>query len=111
MSGLKFNCKSITELLDDRGLLENGRVQQVVDSEVVRRIQPYIPLDTGELAGSVQRATRVGSGEVIVDTPYARRQNFKNPGGEGLRGPHYFDRMKADHKDDILTAAQKAAKT
>lgn len=108
MSNFKFNCKDISKLIKNRGLEDNGKVQKVVDSEVIRKMEPYIPFDSGEMARSVKRASEVGSGEVVVDTPYARRQNYENPGGKGLRGPHYFDRMKADHKDDILETARKA---
>ena len=56
----------------EHGTGEGGFVQKVVDSAVIRECFPYLPFDEGILAGSANTATKVGSGEVVYDTPYAR---------------------------------------
>lgn len=109
-TGLTFEFKLATkeEIMQKRGLESGGVVQQIVDSEVMRYMDPYIPLASGAMRDSMIIDTIIGSGEIQVNTPYAHRRllyAIKN----GLRGPNYFERMKADHKDDILRAAAKAA--
>lgn len=47
--------------------------QVFLDSEVMRTTEPYVPMDTGTLARSVQLATKPGSGQVLYDTPYAKK--------------------------------------
>ena len=56
----------------EHGTGEGGFVQKVVDSAVIRECFPYLPFDEGILAGSANTATKIGSGEVVYDTPYAR---------------------------------------
>lgn len=80
-----------------------GNVQQwqkVLDSEVMRLMEPYMPLVTGSMIRSMQNTTVIGSGRVDVNTPYALRVlNGKSAVGRPtgpLRGPRYFERMKAD---------------
>lgn len=101
-----FKMKSTDTLLAERGLNPGGRVQKFIDSEVLRRTDPYVPMDTGALKRSGIQHTKVGSGEVIYKTPYARRQYFTNQ-GDGLRGSRWFERMKADNKKSILDGAKK----
>lgn len=87
--------------------------QKYVDSEVLRLSDPYVPLDNSPLKKSGITGTVLGSGEVDYTAPYARRNYYENAGRgkeglnasggtKGLRGKYWFERMKADHKDDIL---------
>ena len=46
--------------------------QKIVDSEVLRYMDPYIPYDTGVLAKSAVQGTVIGSGRIVQSTPYAR---------------------------------------
>lgn len=71
--------------------------QKFVDSEVLRRCNPYVPKDTGELIRSGIRETRIGSGRVIYRTPYARKWYFRpaNFHDAPKRGNYWFERMKA----------------
>lgn len=106
MDNAEFYIKETERLIAERGLNKGGKAQQFVDSEVLRLTDPYIPMDTGILKSSGIRHTKVGSGDVIWDTPYARRQYFENK-GSGLRGQRWFHRMKADNKDTILNGAKR----
>jgi hypothetical protein len=87
--------------------------QKFVDSEVLARCEPYIPLRTGMLIKSGILGTDVGSGEVKWIAPYAKAQYYrprKNPSQTGpLRGPYWFERMKQIHINSILAGAKKLA--
>ncbi len=73
------------------------KAQEFVDSETLRRCNPYVPKDTGELIRSGIRETRIGSGEVKYRTPYARRWYYTHARFQGapMRGSRWFERMKA----------------
>lgn len=69
--------------------------QKFIDSEVLRRCTPYVPMDTGELIRSGLRETKLGGGEVIYKTPYARRWYYTPAQFDGrpMRGNYWFERM------------------
>ena len=97
------------------------KAQKLVDSEVLRRSDPYVPFRSGILKKSGIAGTVIGSGEIKYIgsggikyiAPYARKQYYENAGRgieglnasggiTGLRGKLWFERMKADQKEDIL---------
>jgi len=90
-----------------------SRAQRFVDSEVLRRSEPYIPLLTGTLIKSGILGTDVGSGEVSWIAPYARKNYYsaRKPGSQTgpLRGPHWFERMKQVEGQDIILGARRIA--
>lgn len=100
----RFESARTGEIIEKRGLEEGGRVQQYVDSEVIRYMEGYMPKLTGTMIESMVIATDIGSGEVVVNTPYAKERS-KVARHNGLRGPQFFERMCADHKEDILNGA------
>lgn len=88
------------------------KAQVVLDEQVLKDSNIFIPMDTTELRNSSIRATKVGSGTVTWDTPYARRlywnpqYNFskdKNPNARGL----WFEEAKARWGVDWERIAQK----
>ena len=83
-------------------------VQKMVDSEVLRQSDPYVPMRTGMLKKSGILGTVIGEGVVKYIAPYARQNYYTNAGrgqegtqNGGMRGKYWFERMKADHKDEI----------
>ncbi|MBS6702638.1 MAG: capsid protein [Clostridiales bacterium] len=90
-----------------------SRAQKFVDSEVLRLSAPYVPLRTSMLLKSGQLGTDIGSGEVQYIAPYAHKQYYspRKPGSAtgALRGPLWFERMKADHGKEIIAGAKKIA--
>lgn len=72
------------ELKEKLGVNPGGHVQKTIDAAVIRECFPYVPFDEGMLAGSANTATKIGSGEVVYDTPYARYQYY----GE-VYGPNF----------------------
>lgn len=124
-ASVKVKMQPIGTLIDNHGLGIGGEVQKFVDSEVLRLCKPYVPFRNNGLIESGDAQTVVGSGEVIYKTPYARYQYYGKVmigsppkqvtdidlqyHGGGKRGAKWFERMKADHKDDILRGAAKKA--
>lgn len=103
----------------DKGL---RRAQDRIDSACIEQMKPYVPISkvggytkasphvwvkfTGR--GKMSQAHKAEKPGIIINTePKARKEYYINKGGSGgLRGKLWFERMKADHKRDILKAAQ-----
>lgn len=104
-----FKINPQDQLLSGRGLSDRGRVQQFIDSEVLRLTAPYIPFKTGTLMNSGTLGTVVGTGEVNYIAPYAAKQNqtATSRSYDAQRGGQFFERMKIDHRDEILRGAKK----
>lgn len=89
------------------------RAQQYVDSEVLRLSEPYTPLQTGMLVKSGDLGTEIGSGLVQWIAPYARINYYRprKPGSETgpLRGPEWFERMKAQYGRRIISSGRRIA--
>ena len=109
-------------MMKKRGLDPAGKVQMYLDSEVLRMSDPYVPFLTGNLKRSGQLGTVIGSGLVQYNAIYAHEQYYHNAGRgkQGLtkknshnvhciRGKLWFERMKADHLQDLIEkVAEKA---
>lgn len=97
------------KILKRLNLEEGGKVQQVIDSEVLRMNDPYVPKDTGQLIRSGIQNTKIGSGEVVYQTPYARRQYYFPMRHSEGRTHMWFEQMKrSGGKEKILNAARRA---
>lgn len=131
----KFELNELNKIIAKRGLEEKGRVQKYIDSAVLRYCDPYTPKDTGQLIKSGIIGTKIGSGKVVYNAPYARFLYYgrvmispttgspwaKNGErktttsremsyfGAPKRGSFWLERMKADHKQDILREAAEVA--
>ena len=100
-----------------------SNAQKFVDSEVLRLSDKYTPFQTGFLKKSGILGTDIGSGEVQWIAPYTRYQYYgkamegKPPkkvtdrdlqyNGAPQRGALWFERMKVDHKQEILDGARR----
>lgn len=108
----EFKHNPLSAILSKRGLEEGGTVQKFVDNAVLHYCDPYTPKDSGDLIKSGERGTVLGSGKVTYNTPYAREQYYNTADTRSYdpqRGGQWFERMKADHKEDILHGAAKKA--
>lgn len=84
--------------------------QKFLDSEVIRRMQPYTPLQTGTLIRSATLGTVIGSGRVKQTVPYAARQYYRTSATRAYdprRGAKWFERMKLDHRSALLAETAK----
>lgn len=110
---VKLDVESIPKIKQSRGLQERGRVQQMIDSEVIRLMTPYTPRDTGALINSATRLTQIGSGLVKQggpSAPYARRwyYNKENAHFVGGKVDHWFDKaMQNGGAETIMKEARK----
>lgn len=87
-----------------------SQAQKYVDSEVLRLSAPYMPIQTGMLIKSGQLGTVIGSGEVNWIAPYAAPQYYRTARSrpyDAHRGAYWFERMKADHKSEIIDGAKR----
>lgn len=132
---VEFDIKET--LRGSHGLQAGGAVQKLVDSECMRYMGDYMPRrQAGELQHMMVMSTVVGSGEIHTPGPYAhylyegilyvspttgsawaKQGEIKVPTGKDLtyagapmRGKKWFDRMKEDHKEDILKSVQALVK-
>ncbi len=107
---LKLILKPTEAILKEKGLERGGAVQRAVDEAVIDLCEPYVPYDTGALKESPRTCSPPGGGQVVYGMPYARRQYYENKGDGGLRGARWFDRMKADRREDIVRIAGEVVK-
>jgi hypothetical protein len=132
-----FKIKATDILLKERGLQDMGHVQKFIDQECIRLMAPYTPYRQGILEKSATLGTKIGSGEINQIAPYARYQYYGklmvsaitgsawarmgekkvltdkdleyDKSAHPLAGKMWFERMKADHKEEILEGARKVA--
>jgi hypothetical protein len=131
-----LEMKSIAQLCQERGIQVNGKTQRFIDQEVIRLMDPYTPQLNGVLIKSATLGTKIGSGDIKQNAPYARYQYYGklmvssvtgsawshgeskvltdkdlqyNKSKNSQAGPFWFERMKADKKEQILRGAQKVA--
>lgn len=65
------------------------RVQRFVDSECIRYMDKYTPMRTGALIRSATLGTKIGSGRIVYNSPYARYQYYGEIYGPNI--PVYKD--------------------
>ena len=132
-----LEIKPTDVLLKERGLGPFGPVQKFIDQECIRLMAPYTPFRAGILEKSATLGTKIGSGEINQIAPYARYQYYGklmvssltgsawarqgekkiltdvdlqyDTSRHPLAGKLWFERMKADKKDQILEGARKVA--
>lgn len=128
---IKFEWeKSQQEMLTELGLNAGGRVQLAIDSAVVKFNAKYHPFQTGT---SSQSFRGVGTGRIEYYQPYEQylyygklmvapngsawaklgeKKHLTNIdlkyNGAPTRGAFWFERMKANHVQDIIKEAQNA---
>lgn len=96
-------------LANRRQLQRGGKAQKFVDSECIRKMDIYTPFRTGVLKSSPTAQSKIGNGQIEQNTPYARRWYYTqaNFTDAPRRGCKWFDRMKNNHRDEILQGVAK----
>lgn len=100
----EFRLDSPESILARRSLDAEGKVQQYIDSAVLRLSSEYIPLSSGALL----RSGVASNGSVSWNVPYAQNQYYMGQ-SKGQRGRLWFERMKADHLSEIVKGAAEIA--
>ena len=80
--------------------------QNQIDDKVIHYLEDYTPIAQKRFknAGKMSKSHKVETPGTIINTePKARREYYENKGFSGPnRGKLWLERMKADHKEDIL---------
>lgn len=97
-----FNSKRI---IDKYGMQKDGSTQLFLANTCFRRMQKYVPFDTGALSTT----TTVKPGSVTYEQPYAHRQYTTNK-GKGIRGRYWDKKMVANEKDEVAKEVENYAK-
>ena len=93
------------KIIDKYGIQENGDTQLFLANTCFRRMQKYVPFDSGTLS---THAT-VRSGSVTYEEPYAHKQYTTNK-GKGIRGKYWDKRMVSAEKELIVKEVETYAK-
>lgn len=69
-----FSGPQKQQILDKYGL-DGGRTQKVIDSQFMGYMDKYMPMDSGQMITNMYNSTKVGSGEININVPYAHYQH------------------------------------
>ena len=110
MINARIEWGSEREFLKLFNLEKGGRVQTAIDNATIKWCSLYTPRKTGRLMNSAFTASQIGQGNIVYDTPYARKLYYNpqfrfNTALNPLAGAYWFERAKADHAHDILMEA------
>ena len=97
-----FNGKKI---IDKFGMQEGGKTELFLANDCFRRMQKYVPFDTGALSTTVT----VRPGSVTYEVPYAHKQYTTNQ-GKGIRGKYWDKKMIANERDVLTREVENYAK-
>lgn len=74
--GVRVETKSFRELSKQLGIDEKGKVQKFIDKSVRDNLMAYVSFRTGKQEQSIKTGTVLGSGEVVINVPYAEIQAY-----------------------------------
>lgn len=69
---MKYRLEINTQLCVKRFDPKYKEAQKFLDSEVLKDCAPRVPMRTGYLMGSGNTGTRIGSGKIVYNAPYAK---------------------------------------
>ena len=109
---VRFNINGLGRILS---LTKGSKVQEYIDNEVLKRCEPYVPKNTGNLIKSGWESTKLGSGNIVYGADYAAAMYYGisksgkpfNYHNSPQRGAYWFERMKAQSIPSILGGAAK----
>lgn len=93
------------KIINKYGMQENGDTQLFLANTCFRRMQKYVPFDSGTL--STHATVRPGS--VTYEELYAHKQYTTNK-GKGIRGKYWDKKMVSAEKELIVKEVEAYAK-
>lgn len=104
---IKYSLKDFNKgvILDKYGMQKNGNLHLFLANNCFRRMQKYVPFDTGALSTTAI----VQPGSVTYTQPYAHRQ-YKENKGKGLRGKYWDKKMIANEREALTREVENEAK-
>ena len=97
-----FDSKKI---ISKFGMQNNGSTELFLSNSCFRRMQKYVPFDTGALSTTAT----VKPKSVTYEMPYAHKQYTTNK-GKGIRGRYWDKKMVANEKDQLSKEVENYAK-
>lgn len=93
------------KIVDKYGMQENGNTKLFLANTCFRRMQKYVPFETGTLSTTAT----IKPGKVIYEMPYAHKQYTGNK-GKGIRGKYWDRKMVSAEKELIIKEVEEYAK-
>lgn len=93
------------KIINKFGMQENGDTQLFLANTCFRRMQKYVPFETGTLSTTAT----VKPGSVTYEQPYAHKQYTTNK-GKGIRGKYWDKKMVSAEKEVIAKEVEEYAK-
>lgn len=95
---VKYTLKDFNtgKIIDKFGMQKNGSAELFLANTCFRRMQKYVPFDTGALSTTVT----VKPGSVTYDMPYGKKQYYTNK-GKGIRGKYWDRKMVSAEGDKV----------
>lgn len=104
----KVNAPGEEQIIQKFGL--GTSVQNAIDVECIKQMEPYTPIDTGALRDNPILNSDIGSGVIFYKGPYARKQYYI-PMEHNQGDSYWFERMKKEGGiEKVLKAAKGAVK-
>ena len=104
---LKYNLEDFdkNKIVSKFEMQEDGKTQLFLADTCFRRMQKYVPFDTGALSTTAT----VRPGSVTYEQPYAHKQYTTNK-GKGIRGKNWDKKMVNNEKALIVKEVEAYAK-
>ncbi len=108
---IKFTGLTFDPDFDQHAQKQFEQMQDYIDKSCIMYMRDYVPVAGKKFknSGKMRASHKAEKPGMIINTePRARREYYTNKGHSGgMRGKQWMERMKADHKDDILKGVKK----
>jgi hypothetical protein len=107
---MKIDVKIFYDRVRSKVMASKARAQKVLDIMVIKDSAKFVPFQTGVMERSAVESSEIGSGLVVYNTPYARRQYYgkfehgKNKHPQATR--LWFEAAKAENLDKWIRIVQ-----
>ena len=104
---LKYELKDFDKgkIVSKYEMQQGGKTQLFLADTCFRRMQKYVPFETGALSTTAT----IKPGSVTYEQPYAHKQYTTNK-GKGIRGKYWDRKMKASEKELVAQEVEAYAK-
>jgi hypothetical protein len=107
---IKTDVKIFYEKVNRKVSESKARAQKVLDLTVMKDSDRFVPFETGVLARRAMGSTTIGSGLIVYNTPYAKRQYYGNFDHTKNKHPFatrlWFEAAKAENLSKWINIAQ-----
>ena len=104
---LKYELKDFdkVQIVNKFEMQQGGKTQLFLANTCFRRMQKYVPFETGALSTTAT----IKPGSVTYEQPYAHKQYTTNK-GKGIRGKYWDRKMVANEKELVAQEVEAYAK-